>query len=99
MLAYVICVGQVKKHQHTYSMIVQHQKSSINWYNTNSHSDKSGYLISGQDNIAKLVDRRILREDRSLLLVAHFTIWREMCTRLFRDQQKSLQELVEEIRL
>jgi hypothetical protein len=46
-----------------------------------------------------LLDKRRTKQLRELLLIAIFVLWRERCTRTFREKSKTIEELLEEIEI
>lgn len=45
-----------------------------------------------------LININYTRRERSLFLIANFVIWRERCTRIFRDSESGLEDLLSQIK-
>jgi hypothetical protein len=88
----VMCRGDVETCKHLFSFCAfTRSLTSILLANFNfTVSDELDTLITNK-NIAQKI--------REIILIAHFIIWREMCFRIFKGEEKSMNSLLEEIRI
>lgn len=45
-----------------------------------------------------LVNNTYTQKERSLFLIANFVVWRERCSRVFRDTEATVAELITQVR-
>lgn len=85
-----LCWNQDETSQHMFNECPQ----TIPIYRGVLHRGE-GYT-AGQNNINKMTDKNTPKTDKELILIANFTIWRERCNRIFKEERKSTQQLIDE---
>jgi hypothetical protein len=50
------------------------------------------------DFIEIILEERVERKIREVVLMTHFIIWRERCSRIFRNEDKPMHVLMDELR-
>lgn len=53
--------------------------------------------IINMDAISALTNKRYTRKERSILLIPQFVLWRERYCRIFRDSEKDIEDLVDQV--
>ena len=49
------------------------------------------------DAISALTNKGYSRKERSILLISQFVLWRERCCRIFRNSEKDIVDLAEQV--
>ena len=56
-----------------------------------------GLSNEDEDTIQNLKEMKFTKKEISILLITHFVIWRERCTRTFREEACNLMQLAEQV--